>query len=48
MENYPNIKKCKIALILGSGLGPFADEVNEEEMDIVKYEDIPFWKSSKV
>lgn len=36
----------KIALVLGSGLGPFAEEV--EEADIIPYKDIPHFKVPSV
>lgn len=39
-------QKPKIGLILGSGLGGLADEV--EQPDIVAYQDIPFWPVSTV
>ncbi len=39
-------QKPKVGLILGSGLGGLADEV--EQPDIVAYQDIPFWPVSTV
>ncbi len=46
IEKYPICKKCKIAVVLGSGLGPFVEELKDPV--VCPYEEIPYWKSSKV
>ena len=44
LEKCPMLSKCKCAMVLGSGLGDFAD--NLKDPVVIPYSDIPNWKCS--
>jgi len=45
-KQLPHIKDCKVVMVLGSGLGPFTK--NLENQKVLKYSTIPNWKESTV
>jgi len=45
VKRCPDIKKCKTAMVLGSGLGGFVENL-EEPTQAIPYKEIPNWKCS--
>ena len=46
MEKCEDISKCKVAMVLGSGLNGFAD--NLKDPAVIPYDEIPNWKTGSV